>query len=357
VKIFLPVSLDQWRSPIASLLRAVVNANQYFEFESFSNPLTVEDRDLGDIFWEQNHVNKISPRQAFGRRYDLVHTACLNPRNLAAACYTKMLGFGKTQFLTTLNLEYDSGMPSRDWRCYQAALKFCDHFVAVSKAVAQRVINDAPDRFLGVIPNGFDDEFYDPTLKTPLHERLLGHPGGYAFWVSALEPRKHPEFLIGLARFMPHITFVAAGWEHPFYAESYLPEIRTLKNIIWMGHVEQSTLRSLLAHARVLIFPSEREGLPLSVIEAMGMGLPVVAQPKSSLPELINRDICGQLFSIDHEDSIRTWSNAINHYMTRNSVDRFLESTALSRETKMLYSWKRVGSCYASIYRKINENL
>jgi glycosyltransferase involved in cell wall biosynthesis len=356
VKILLPISLDQWRSPIASLLRAVASANPMHEFDSFSNPATDEDYVRGETFWGQDHIHKISPWQAARRRYDLVHTACLNPRNLSAAFYSKAIGSGKTQFLTTLNLEFDSSMPKRDWTCYQSALKFCDHYVAVSDVVSLRIKEDAPDRFRGVIPNGYDDEFFDPMKEIPFYSNLHNELNGYVLWISALEPRKHPEFLIKLARSQPHMTFVAAGWEHPYYADRYLPEILSVRNIIWVGHVEQKCLRSLLAHARVMIFPSEREGLPLSVIEAMGMGLPVIAQPKSSLPELITHDFCGRLVSIDSFNSIKEWSNAIEFYLNRSDEDRESQKAILSQCARQFYSWKSIGSAYDHLYRRILSN-
>ncbi|HLO96583.1 MAG TPA: glycosyltransferase family 4 protein, partial [Burkholderiaceae bacterium] len=51
--------------------------------------------------------------------------------------------------------------------------------------------------------------------------------------------------------------------------------------------------------ADALIFPSRLEGLPLTVIEAMAQGLPVVAAAASSLPELVRHGETGLLFTRD----------------------------------------------------------
>lgn len=347
-RIFLPISLDQWRSPIATLLRAVVKNNPDQEFESFSNPTSQEDLVRGQEFWNLPQIRKIQPLYAATRRYDLVQTAALNPRNLRIVQYVKAVGLGRTKFLTTLNLEADESMVARDWNCYQKALRLADYFVGVSKAVARRVRHDAPERFLGVIPNGFDTEYFKPCDSISWPKSLGTEKFPFVLWVSALEPRKHPEFLMQLATKMPDVRFVAAGWEHPHYTHQYLPTIQRIKNITWVGHVEQQELRSMLQHAKLMIFPSDREGLPLSVIEAHGMGLPVIAQPKSSLPEIIKDGVTGRLIPLSN---IVAWEDSIRGYLTAHTDRNIIRDWVSGR-----YDWSLIGNQYSQIYRKIFRN-
>ncbi|NNM29128.1 MAG: hypothetical protein HKO57_06375, partial [Akkermansiaceae bacterium] len=49
MKILLPISLDRWRSPIASLLREVAQRCTEHEFYSFSSPGTDEDREKAEV--------------------------------------------------------------------------------------------------------------------------------------------------------------------------------------------------------------------------------------------------------------------------------------------------------------------
>jgi glycosyltransferase involved in cell wall biosynthesis len=303
--------------------------------------------------WGLPNLERLHAVRAWRERFALVHTAALNPRNLAIAAYSKLRGMGGTRFLTTLNLQPDPGMGQRDWRCYRVAARLADAWCAVSEAVAVRPRGEFRGRFLGVIPNGFDPGYFDPSLVTD--NDLPGgvaDAGRFVLYLSALEPRKHPEFLVAMARANPDVRFVGAGWEHPFHAAAYLDAVRSLPNLRWLGHVDRRVTRALLGRAAVLAFPSEREGLPLTVIEALGMGVPVIAQPKSSLPELVRDGEEGRLIDIACLDE---WQSAIRDCMAWDRERR--ASFAARTRARMCeeYSWEAVGRAYGPVYRKLSE--
>jgi len=66
-----------------------------------------------------------------------------------------------------------------------------------------------------------------------------------------------------------------------------------------IGRLNHEQLLRAYRDADALLFPSRLEGLPLSVIEAMTTGLPVVAAACSSLPELVIDGETGLLFEQD----------------------------------------------------------
>src|SRR5262249_55093031 len=53
-----------------------------------------------------------------------------------------------------------------------------------------------------------------------------------------------------------------------------------------IGYVEPSARRDLYAGARLLVQPSFEEGFGITVLEAMSLGVPVVAARRGSLPEV-----------------------------------------------------------------------
>jgi glycosyltransferase involved in cell wall biosynthesis len=56
------------------------------------------------------------------------------------------------------------------------------------------------------------------------------------------------------------------------------------------GWINAATVAELLATADIFVLPSHNEGLPVSILEAMGAGLPVVTTPVGAIPELVVAD-------------------------------------------------------------------
>lgn len=356
MKVLLPIHIDRWQSPIASLLRACVEFNPEIEFISFSRPVSDEDEEKSRAFWSLANIKKGNSFAAFTHRFDLVHIASHTNKNLAAGTLAKIRSFNSTKFLYTINLELPES--NRDTFIYKWFNLVVNEYVSVSEAASTLVRQDAPARFRGVIPNGYDPVFFDPAVEVGDHlpqEVQALHGAPYVLNVAALETRKHPEWIIRLARENPDMNFVMAGWVVPGLGEVFLKQIEEYDapNLIWLGLVERKVIRALLSHASAFAFPSEREGLPLSVIEAMGMGVPVVAQPKSSLPELITGEQCGCLLDIDDADASERWGQALRHYTAMNEAERLAFRGRLADFAKNRFSWAAIGRAYGVLYREI----
>jgi glycosyltransferase involved in cell wall biosynthesis len=72
-----------------------------------------------------------------------------------------------------------------------------------------------------------------------------------------------------------------------------------------------------LEHAQALLFPSFTEGYGMPVVEALALGLPVIA---SDLP--VFREFAGQIPEYVAAGDAGRWAEAISHYATSNSSRR-----------------------------------
>lgn len=353
MKILLPISLDRWSNPISTLQRACVRFNPDIEFHSFSNPVSEEDRAEGESLWKLPNLRLRKPTDIFLERFDIVHTASYSHGNYIATMAAKLRGLYHTRYLDTMNLEQHPDHPVC-WTRYRRVLRWADAFVAVSEAVAADIRQRVPDRFLGVIPNGFDPELYDPSIdhEVDLPREIRALAKGFPLWVASIEKRKRPEIFIRLARSNPDTPFVALGGLVGKSAEVYGEQFKKTPNIHWLGNVDRKTGKAIFARAGVLVFPSEREGLSLAMIEAMAMRIPILAQPKSSMPELVTPGVNGEL--IDAEDH-EGWNRGLHKWLGQHSESQ-LASLQIARERAIeRFRWSAVGASYGPIYRRTFE--
>lgn len=341
LRMLYPIHIDRWRSPIATLLREIASRNPDLRFYSFSSPETPEDRELGKQFWRLAHVTKLkSPLEVIFRRFSVVHHASATPRNFLASVLAKRRG---AVHVFTTNIEPNSWDKYLSW--YERSVRACDVLVAVSHAVAsavERTYGRKPD---AIIPNGVDLEFFS-RARAKTRASAFGIRQPYVLFCAAIVPRKRPDILLNLAKRMPEVSFVMTGRTSKESVQ-YLELARRLPNVKYVAHVARETVRDFMAEAVALIFPSEVEGLPLTVLEALAMGLPVLAQPKSSLPEVVIPGKTGWLLS---DSNLEEWEDALRQVMEWDMYKRQAFESEARRFVEEKFSWNIIAARYAHLY-------
>jgi glycosyltransferase involved in cell wall biosynthesis len=110
------------------------------------------------------------------------------------------------------------------------------------------------------------------------------------------------------------------------------------------GYVK--TAKDYLALSDVYVSSSHREGLPLSVLEAMASGLPVIATDVGGLKELVQSN--GILVADDDEDGLFA---AMKKLMTNDELCRLMGKKSL--EMVKAYSASEMAAKYAELYEEI----
>jgi glycosyltransferase involved in cell wall biosynthesis len=171
-----------------------------------------------------------------------------------------------------------------------------DRYIAVSHDVAGHLRRRfaVPAAKIGVVPNAVDVGEIDAAGGTPAtHWPVL--PGRRAALALArLEPEKGIAVLLEAAALLPDLDVVIAGTGsiHGALAAS-AARLGVTDRVHFLGH--RTDPAALLARADLFVLPSLVEGFPLSVLEAMAAGVPVVATDIGGTREAVAHEQTGLL--------------------------------------------------------------
>jgi glycosyltransferase involved in cell wall biosynthesis len=130
-----------------------------------------------------------------------------------------------------------------------------------------------------------------------------------------------------------YVTFIGEGPER-MELEKYVENNNLSNHVAFMGMIENSLVYKYLCQNNIYILMSKSEGLPISIIEAMRAGLPIISTRIAGIPELINEGVNG--FLLDPEVAqLVGLLNRIEEYdwseMGENSRKRFLNEFTFER--------------------------
>lgn len=132
-----------------------------------------------------------------------------------------------------------------------------------------------------VVLHNFAKEFFGEPAEKEDYVLQFGH----------LSREKGTYTLLEAARRMPTTTFVFAG------RGEAVSEIERLPNARYAGFLTGQALETLVRRAKITVHPSQwPENCPLSVIESISLGTPVVASRIGGIPELVREGVTGDLF-------------------------------------------------------------
>ena len=212
-------------------------------------------------------------RSAFGS-YDVVHIHAEGP---AFFCWLPKL-FGKRVIVTVHGLDWqrekwNGGIASKFIHLGgRAAVRFADEIIVLSENVRQYFL-DTYGRATRFIPNGVSA----PTLESP---RLIAdkwglQKDGYILYLGRIVPEKGETYLIeAFKQVKTDKKLVIAGGSSD--TERYLRQLQNLAagddRILFTGFVQGKLRDELYSNAYVYTLPSDLEGMPLSLLEAMSYG-------------------------------------------------------------------------------------
>lgn len=162
-----------------------------------------------------------------------------------------------------------------------------DQFLVVSEFMKNKLQHSSlklPENKIAVVANCADD----------IAENA-GPRSDYFLFAGRLSYEKGIDILLESFANLPEIKLVIAG-DGPL-KEMVQAYIKSLPNISYVGLQTKEQVTSLMQQCKALVFPSRwYEGMPITIIEALAAGTPVIGPSLGAIPEMIQDSHNGFLF-------------------------------------------------------------
>ena len=239
------------------------------------------------------------------------------------------------------------------------AAKYANEVIVLSKGVQQYFL-DVYHRETVFIPNGITEpEHIEPQLLTEQYG-LKGQD--YLLFLARLVPEKGVHTLLEAyeASNIQIPLVIAGGSSHSSEYEEQIKKMAEKINlagtgkVIMTGFVQGQILQELYSNCMLYLLPSEIEGMPLSLLEAMSYGCLCVT---SDIPE--NTDVIGKhgiSFQTGEAENLKeVLCNTVKNIDAVRQEEHYSKD-AVKTYVLQQYNWdeivKRTLECYESINRK-----
>jgi glycosyltransferase involved in cell wall biosynthesis len=181
---------------------------------------------------------------------------------------------------------------------------YINHFICPSRFIADKLVEFGinPAR-IEVLPNFIRGT--KPLGDIPKRKHFM--------YFGRISEEKGIRILVAATKLLPEIKFVIAGSGPLEYLLSDLP------NVEFVGFKREEELREMICQSIATICPSQwYENSPLSVLESLGLNIPVIASNIGGIPEIIEDKWNGLLFEAGNIDDLASKINIIDQMLLRS---------------------------------------
>ena len=281
-------------------------------------------------------------------RFDLVHFHAEGP---CVFCWLPRL-MGKKVVVTVHGLDHKR----QKWGKFASAYILRGEKAAVRHAHSIIVLNTSMQEYFlreygrdtVLIPNGVEPAEIRPAREIIEQFGLVSR--GYILFVGRLDPGKGIHYLIDAYRKLhTDKKLVIAGGSSD--TDDYVKQLHELAgdtpSIIFTGFLQGPVLEELYSNAHLYVLPSDHEGMPLSLLEAMNYGCCCVTSDIRECTAVMNG--CGLTFPRGNAEALReTLQNLCDH------PDQAEAYRSEAREViSSKYTWQEITEQTDRLYRRL----
>lgn len=248
--------------------------------QTYHVPIPRSIGDIKNIILSYRKMKRICQRE----RYQIIHTQSPIGGVVARLAAKNLRKNGTFVIYMAHGFHFYNGAPKKNWLMFYPIEKYLSRYtdvlITINKEDYRRAKGLHAKRACYVSGIGIDIEEFRMPLANPekLREEFgLKREDFVALSVGQLSLRKNQETIIrSIARLKDkNIKYIIAGLGEREEADKELIQKLNLgERVILAGY--RSDIKDLLHMADCFVFPSLQEGLPVSLMEAMAAGTPVI---------------------------------------------------------------------------------
>ncbi|MGH7999919.1 MAG: glycosyltransferase family 4 protein, partial [Brasilonema sp.] len=286
---------------------------------------------------------------ASATKYDIIHFHALGPSLFT--CLPRLVNTAKIvvscQGLDWQRAKWGSFSTRIIQMGEKAAVRFAHGLIVVSN-VLQTYFLQTYGRNTVYIPNaparyGESDPNFSYGTQLGLEQKR------YILFLGRVVPEKRPDLLVDAFSALNPLGWklVLAGGvsDTKSFTSQLLEKVANNPNIVFAGELRGQRLWEIVRGAGLFVLPSDLEGLPLAMLEAMQEEIPVVASDIPPHKQLISGGR-GKLFEAGNLTScVRTLDWAINHPQELRAM-----AVHAKRHVQLNYSWDHITNETLKLY-------
>lgn len=226
-------------------------------------------------------------------------------------------------------------------------VKFADAIIVLSKNMQNYFIDEYNIKTT-LIENGVAG--YEKIDAELIQEKFGLSSGEYILYLSRLVPEKRADLLIDVYNSLntnKKLVIAGSPSDSDDYFRSLIDKANKNMNIIFTGFVEGNLLKELYSNSFIYILPSELEGMPLTLLEAMSYGNYCIVSDIPELTEVIGNN--GLTFKLNDFNDLKSKID----FALKNEKGIKEEKEKIKEYVINKYSWDTTTCKIMELYKKV----
>ena len=269
--------------------------------------------------------------------FDLIHCHTPVAAMITRLACRKVRKKGTKVFYTAHGFHFYKGAPKLNWLIYYPIEKICSYFtdvlITINKedfALAQKKMKAKKVEYVPGV--GIEvEKFANPGVTREQKREELGIPQDAKLLISVgeLNRNKNHETVIKAIKDLDVYYLIAGRGDLQNHLQNLIDELNLSDRVKLLGY--RTDVAELYAASDVFVFPSFREGLPVSMMEAMASGLPCVASKIRGNVDLI---VDGEGGYFCFPTSQVEFKNSIERILTNDSLNANMSQANIQKAKK-----------------------